>query len=65
MDIPALSMGLAQSNVMNQVGAAVLSMTMDTMEQQGSMLLELMGASAQEMALSVNPNLGANIDITL
>ena len=65
MDIPALSMGLAQSKVMDQVGTAVLSMALDTVEQQGNKLLELMGASAQEMELSVHPNLGANIDITL
>ncbi|MDE7299094.1 MAG: YjfB family protein [Lachnospiraceae bacterium] len=65
MDIPALSMGLAQSKVMDQVSAAVLSMALDTVEQQGSKLLELMGASTQEMELSVHPNLGANIDITL
>ena len=45
--------------------AAVLAMTLDTVEQQGAGLMELMQVPAQEMELSVHPNLGANIDISI
>lgn len=65
MDIPALSIAMSQSQVMTQASAAVLAMTLDTVEQQGAGLMELMQVPAQEMELSVHPNLGANIDISI
>ena len=70
MDIPSLSVAYSQAKVMNMAGAAVLSMALDSTKQQSATLLEMMGASAnvpqvstQMMEQSVNPNLGANIDI--
>lgn len=70
MDIPSLSVAYSQAKVMNMAGAAVLSMALDSTKQQNATLLEMMGASAsvpqvstQMMEQSVNPNLGANIDI--
>ena len=70
MDIPSLSVAYSQAKVMNMAGAAVLSMALDSTKQQNATLLEMMGASAnvpqvstQMMEQSVNPNLGANIEI--
>lgn len=56
MDIAGLSMTLSQSNLMNQVGTAVLAKTLDTAQTQGENLTKM-------MELSVNPQLGANLDV--
>lgn len=61
MDIAALSVGMSQVSVMNSVGTAVLAKSLDTMEQTGSSMIDMMERSMMEK--SVNPNLGANIDI--
>ncbi|MBQ9119560.1 MAG: YjfB family protein [Lachnospiraceae bacterium] len=63
MDIAALSMSMAQTNVMTQVGTAVLAMGLDTIEQTGAGVVDLISESTQAMERSVNPNLGGNIDI--
>lgn len=63
MDIAAVSTILAQGKVMSQVGVSVAKMGMDMAEQQGQALTRLIDASSLE--LSVNPNIGANIDIKL
>lgn len=61
MDIAALSTALAQQDLGAAVGVAVAKLTMDTVEQNGNNLAE----SLKQMELSVNPNLGSNIDIRL
>ncbi|MBP3886666.1 MAG: YjfB family protein [Cellulosilyticum sp.] len=61
MDIAALSTALAQQDLGTAVGVAVAKLTMDTAEQNGANLAE----SLKQMELSVNPNLGSNIDIRL
>ncbi|MGL5677576.1 MAG: YjfB family protein [Cellulosilyticaceae bacterium] len=61
MDIAALSMAMSQMNVGTQVGLAVTKLSMDTAEQTGQMMAEMM----RSMELSVNPNVGASIDIKL
>ena len=58
MDIPALAMQMTQTNVMNQVGIAVLAKNLDTVEEMGDAMTKM-------MEQSVNPNLGANIDLTI
>lgn len=58
MDIAALSMGLSQANLMQSVNVSVLSMSLDTVEQSGD-------AMVQMMEKSVNPQLGQTIDIKL
>lgn len=56
MDIPALSMSMAQHNVETQFGVAMLAKSLDLVEESGD-------AMVQMMEQSVNPNLGSNIDV--
>lgn len=62
MDIAALSMSMSQMNIMNDVGTAVLSKALDTNEQMGSQIAQMIDRSAME--LSVNPSVGANFDVS-
>lgn len=61
MDIAALSMGISQANVMNNVETAVLAKSLDTMKETGAGLIDMMDRSVMER--SVNLDIGANIDI--
>lgn len=63
MDIAALSMGISQADVINNVETAVLAKSLDTMKESGAGLIDMMNRSTMER--SVNPELGANIDITI
>ena len=58
MDIPALSMAMAQCNITNQLGTAMLSKALDTAEGAGDTMVEM-------MERSVTPELGGNIDISV
>ena len=58
MDITALSSGLSQANLMSQVSASVLKLSMDTVEQSMDYMIKM-------METSVNPNLGGTIDISI
>jgi hypothetical protein len=60
MDIPALSMALAQNRTLNDVGVAMLSKSLDTMKEEGAALISTIDSAAE---LSVNPNVGSNLDI--
>ncbi len=60
MNIPELSMALAQTQTMSDVSIAVLSKSLDGMEASGDQLVDLMQSS---MELSINPSIGANIDL--
>ena len=60
MNIPELSTTLANMNLQNQVGVAVLSKALDSTEQSGTSLINMMDRS---MELSVNPNIGSNLDM--
>lgn len=60
MNIPELSTTLASMNLQNQVGVAVLSKALDSTEQSGTSLINMMDRS---MELSVNPNIGSNFDM--
>lgn len=60
MNIPELSVALANVNVMSQVGTAVLSKALDNSETAGESLVNMMDRS---MELSVNPAVGSNIDL--
>ncbi len=62
MDIPGLSMNMAQIDLSTKVGTAVLSKVMDSAETSGDALVGMMN---QAMELSVNPNIGSNIDISV
>ncbi len=58
MDITALSTGLSQANLMSQVSASVLKLSMDTVEQSMDNMIKM-------METSVNPDLGGTIDISV
>ena len=63
MDIAALAMNMSQAQLMQDVGTAVLSKAIDTGEQMGREITQMIDSSAME--LSVNPNVGANFDISV
>ena len=58
MDIPALSMYMAQSQTLSNVGVAVLSQNLDAVQDMGDDMTKM-------LEQSVTPNLGGNIDISL
>ena len=61
MDITSFSMGLAQSNLLTDVGTAMLAKSFEQADVVSNAITQMMDASAME--LSVNPDIGANIDI--
>ena len=63
MDIPALSMSMAQSKLLTDVGTAMLAKTMDQADTVATTLTSMLDSSAME--LSVNPDIGGNIDISI
>lgn len=63
MDIAGASMELANVQTMSKVGTAVLSKTMDTNEALGASLVNMIDSAAMER--SVNPAVGANMDIRI
>lgn len=60
MDIAGVSMALAQVNISNKVGTAVLDNTMETAENLAAGMVEMIDAAAMER--SVNPAVGGNFD---
>ena len=60
MDIPALSMALSQNRILNDVGIAMLSKSLDNMQDMGAAMVDTIEAAPP---VSLDPNLGANIDI--
>ena len=58
MDIAALSTSMSMANVNSQIGVAVLAKNLDTIEDMGEGMKKM-------MEMSVNPNLGANIDVSV
>ena len=62
MDIPVLSMNLAQIDVGNRVGVAMLGKSLDLAEETGEAMIKMMN---QSMELAVNPHLGGSIDLSV
>ena len=60
MNIPELSTVLANMEIGNKIGTAVLSKALDTSEAAGQSLIRMMDRS---MELSVNPAVGSNFDM--
>ena len=60
MNIPELSIALANTQLINQVGVAVLGKALENSEAAGASMINMMDRS---MELSVNPDIGGNIDI--
>ena len=63
MDIAGLSMNLAQTQLLNNVGTAVLSQSLEQAKDLSANMTEMLDAAAMER--SVNPDIGANIDIMI
>lgn len=63
MDIPGLSMALAQTKVQGDFSVAMLSKAMDTGEALGEGMVEMLDAAAMER--SVTPYIGSNIDVSV
>ena len=61
MDIAGVSVALSNVEQMSRIGTAVLSKAMDTNEELGAGMVQMIDAAAME--LSVNPNVGANFDM--
>ena len=63
MDIAALSMAMAQNRIMESFGVEMLSKTLDTQEQIGNEVVQMIDSAAMER--SINPTIGGNIDISI
>ena len=63
MDIAALSMAMAQNKIMASFGVKMLSKTLDTQEQIGNEVVQMIDSAAMER--SINPAVGGNIDISI
>lgn len=63
MDITAVSMALANVELQSKVGTAVLDKAMDMNEVLGAGLVQMIDAAAMEQ--SVNPGVGANLDLRI
>jgi hypothetical protein len=63
MDIASLSSVLAQSNLITDVGSALLGKSLDMSENMGNALSQMIDSSALEN--SVTPYLGGNIDVSI
>ncbi len=63
MDIAGLSMALSTVDLQAKVGTAILDKTLDLGETLGEGMVEMIDAAAMER--SVNPDVGANVDIRI
>ena len=63
MDITGLSMAMSTNQVQTQVGTAVLSKSMDTLETLGQGMVAMIDAAAMEQ--SVAPHVGGNFDMRI
>ncbi|MBR6474307.1 MAG: YjfB family protein [Lachnospiraceae bacterium] len=58
-----LTVTLSDAKTRNDIGMAVLAKQMDTEEQAGVAMIDMMNKSFMEK--SVNPKVGGNIDISI
>ena len=63
MDIAGLSTSLAQVNLVNNVGVAMLSKQLDMNESLGQSMVAMMDRSMMEQ--SVNPAVGSRFDMSV
>ncbi len=63
MDIAAMSVVLSQSKVQQKVGISVMKMAMGVEATKGDSIASLASETTKAMESSVQPNLGANLDI--
>lgn len=62
MNIAALSMSIAKSQVQDKWGVAMLKNSLDMQQENGNALSEMLEDVSENM---VNPNIGSNIDIRI
>ena len=65
MDIAAMSMSLNQVQLKEQASISVMKMAMDSAQGQEEALDKLLEASTKALEQSVQPHIGANIDLHL
>lgn len=58
MDIADISVVNSQASLMRDIGTAVLSMSLDTVETTGENMVKM-------MEQSVNPHIGSNFDVSV
>ena len=63
MDIAAVSMALSQVELGTKVGVAVLDKAMETNEELGAGLVQMIDSA--QMELSVHPHVGGNFDVRI
>ena len=63
MDVAGVSMALSNISSKSAIGTAVLSKAMETNETLGAGMVQMLDSAAMER--SVNPNVGANIDMSI
>ena len=63
MDIAELSVAMSTVSTQSAYGVAMLSKSLDQVSSMGDQITGMMDSAAME--LSVNPNVGSNIDIGL
>ncbi len=63
MDIAGVSTALSNVSLQSKVGTAVLAKALDTEEELGSGLVDMIDSAAMER--SVNPALGSNFDMSV
>ncbi|WP_407307290.1 YjfB family protein [Desulfosporosinus sp. SB140] len=63
MDIAAMSMTLNQSKVQQQASLSVMKMAMGVTATKGDFITSLANETTKAMESSVQPNLGAMLDI--
>ena len=61
MDIAGLSIAMSTISTQSAYGVAMLGKQLDQVASMGDQITEMMDTAGME--LSVNPNVGANIDI--
>lgn len=62
MDIPSLSMTLAQNKLMDSIGVEMLRKSLDLNQDAGAQVATMIDNS---MELSVTPYLGSNFDVSV
>ncbi|MDR2546032.1 MAG: YjfB family protein [Lachnospiraceae bacterium] len=60
MNIAAASINLSSIDTNSRIGVAMLAKSLDMLEDNGAAMIEMMNDS---MELSVNPLIGANVDL--
>ncbi|WP_176786205.1 YjfB family protein [Desulfosporosinus hippei] len=63
MDIAAMSIILNQNKVQEQSSLAVMKMAMDVAANQNESIIAMDGGMTKAMETSIQPFLGANLDI--